>query len=357
VITSEKLEGQKTALSSPHRFRQMLRDMLLDWDTVQLVVSLCILLLLGLTPLFIDSSYYLGIVILTMIYAYVGLAWNISGGFAGQLLFGYLSFFGLGAYTTLMLNNHLAVSPWVGVPAGAIPAVLLGALISYLTLRYGLRGHYLGLFTLAVMVVLRILFSQWELAGGADGMWIGFTGESVSRMAFRGKTPYLYIALGLLLTCVMIHYLVYRSKFGKYLFAIRQDERAAAALGVNIPLYSTRAVLLSAALIGVGGGFYAVYTTLVDPPLVFGLDLTVEMLTAPLIGGIGTIVGPLLGALVNKPVVEITRGRLSGVRTGSSLIVYGGLLTVFILFLPHGVAGVLRRFHRMFRRYVTQDRR
>jgi branched-chain amino acid transport system permease protein len=331
------------------------RGVLLDWDKVQLLLSLLLILLFGLSPLLIHSPYYLGIIILTVIYAYVGLAWNIVGGFAGQLLIGHVTFFGLGAYTTILLFELFRISPWIGIPLSAIPSAFLGLIISFLTLRYGLRLDYFALFTLAIMVILSIVFSQLTWAGGAQGIWVTYRGVSLRYMMFKDKLPYLYIGLALLLMAVIFTYKIYRSKTGKYLVAIREDEAAAAALGVDTARYKTIALLITAAMEGIGGGFYVIYTTLVEPPLVFNLALNVELLTAPLIGGLGTIIGPLLGAILNKPTVEILRGSLQHIRAGSTLIVYGSFLIVFILFLPRGVAGLVQDFYMKLRRsYVAR---
>jgi branched-chain amino acid transport system permease protein len=168
-------------------------------------------------------------------------------------------------------------------------------------------------------------------------------------MSFVSRVPYLYIALLLLTIGVIIHFLIYRSKIGKYLIAIREDEAAAASLGVNISFYKTTAVVLTAALAGMGGGFYVVYTAFVEPPLVFGLPFNVELLVAPIIGGKGTIIGPILGAILNKPVVELVRGWFAAERAGLTLIIYGSLLMFFVLFLPNGVAGLIYKPYNKLR--------
>ena len=328
------------------RVRILIYGILADWDKTQLAASLLIILLIGLSPIFVKSPYYLGIIILTVIYAYVGIAWNIVGGFAGQLLIGHVTFFGLGAYTTIILLERFGVSPWIGIPAAAIPAMLLAAIMAFLTLRYGLRLDYFALFSLAIMVTMNLLFSYSKFTGGPEGIWVSFRGKSFSRMIFLDKAPYLYIALFLLLAVVLVQYWIYRSRMGKYLVAIRGNELAAASLGVNTSLYKTAALIVTAALEGIGGGFYVMYTTLVEPPLVFALGFNVELLAAPLIGGLGTLIGPLLGAILNKPLVEILRGALSGITAGSTLIVYGGFLIIFILFLPRGLAGFMYDLYR-----------
>ncbi len=335
------------------RLKNLLRKIWMDWESVQLVLSLFIILLFAISPLFVKSPYYLGIIILTALYAYVGVAWNIAGGIAGQLLLGHITFFGLGAYTTILLLERLGVSPWIGIPAAAIPAALLGLFFSFLTLRYGLKLDYFALFTLAVMVVMAIIFSQLPFAGGAQGIWVSFRGESFEKMIFTSKVPYLYITLFLLLVGLLITYWIYRSKTGRYLMAIREDELAASCLGVNIARYKTIAVVLTAALEGIGGGVHVIYTTLVEPPLVFDLGFNVELIVSPLVGGLGTIVGPIIGALLNKPLVEILRGSLAGVRAGSTLIIYGVFLIGFILFLPKGITGLIHNLYLKLRGPIT----
>ncbi|MEW6405109.1 MAG: branched-chain amino acid ABC transporter permease [Chloroflexota bacterium] len=349
MTTPQMTQPQSENLSAGKYHHNWLRRLLLDWDKTQLAASFLIIFLIGLSPLLVESPYYMGIIVLTVLYAYIGLAWNIVGGFAGQLLIGHISFFAFGAYTTIALLNHFNISPWIGIPAAMIPAGLLGALIAFLTLRYGLKLDYFALFTLALMVVLGIIFSKIPFLGGAIGMWIPFRGESFTQMAFVSKVPYLYISLLLLIIGVVVHYWVYRSKLGKYMVAIREDEAAAAALGVNVGRYKTIAVVLTAALSGMGGGFYVVYTTFVEPPLVFGMPFNVELLVAPIIGGRGTIIGPILGALLNKPVVELFRGWFAAERAGTTLIIYGSFLMFFMLFLPRGVAGLLEKPYRKLR--------
>jgi branched-chain amino acid transport system permease protein len=165
-------------------------------------------------------------------------------------------------------------------------------------------------------------------------------------MMYCTRTPYLYIALVMTVIGVLVQYIIYRSKMGKYFIAIREDESAAAALGVNTSLYKTLAVVISAAMAGIGGGYYVMYVTFVEPPQVFNLGLNVEIvMAAPIIGGLGSLAGPILGAVVNKPLAEIIRGVLSTERSGSSLIVYGAFLVLAVLFMPRGLAGVLQSIY------------
>jgi branched-chain amino acid transport system permease protein len=201
------------------------------------------------------------------------------------------------------------------------------------------------------MVTLRTLFLKWDFVGGAIGMGLSLSNPSWIAMIFHSKTPYLYIALALLTIGVVVQYRIYRSKMGKYFMAIREDESAAAALGVNTSRYKTLAVVIGATLAGIGGGFYVMYVTFVEPPQVFDLGLNVEIImAAPIIGGLGSLAGPLLGALVNKPLSDLIRGILTTSRSGTTLIVYGSFLILAILFMPRGLAGVFHTIYLKARR-------
>lgn len=349
----------KTNKRSPgalwHTIRDWFQELLLDWDRVQMVINFLLLGLVALAPLFIESTYYLGIVIVTLIYAFIGISWNIVAGFTGQLLIAHISFVAFGAYTTIVLLNKYLISPWVGIWVGGIVAALLGIIVAFITLRYGLKVDYFALFTIALMVALRTLFKKWDYVGGAVGMWFRLENPSFGKMIFASKAPYLYLGLGLVLLGLIAQYYIYKSKLGKYLLAIREDEDAASALGVNTPLYKMISVTIGAFMGGVGGGVYMMYVTFVEPPQVFNLGLNVEIvMTGPIIGGLGTLAGPLLGALLNKPVAEIVRGFLASGRSGISQIVYGSFLIVTILFLPYGVTGVL---HTAYQKIINRFRK
>jgi branched-chain amino acid transport system permease protein len=298
-------------------------------------------------------------VILTVLYAYIGVSWNIVAGFAGQLLIAHIIFVAVGAYTTIVLFNTYGVSPWLGIPISGVVTALLGLGIAAITLRYGLKADYFALFTIALMTAFKTLFLKWDLVGGAIGMGLSLSKVGLGNMIFDSKLPYLYIGLGLLLFGILAQYLVYRSKMGKYFVAIREDEAAAAALGVNTSLYKTLALLIGATMAGIGGGFYVMYVTFVEPPQVFDMGLNVELvLAAPIIGGLGSLLGPVVGALVNKPLAELIRGLLTAGRSGSTLIVYGAFLVLAILFMPKGITGLIHTLYlRLRRRYVDPSPR
>lgn len=326
------------SLASPSPLKAWWRSILLDWDKLQLFASLVIVFLLGLFPLFTQQPYLLGVVILTVVYAYVGITWNIVVGFAGQMLLAHLNFLAFGAFTTIILKERFGVTPWLGLFAGAVVAGMLGWVIAKITLRYGLKMDYFALFTIALMTAFGPLISRWPLAGGATGIGVAYKGVSFMDMTFVDKAPYLYIALVILLLGILIQYRLYRSKMGKYFLAIRENEDAAATLGVNLAYYKTMAVVISAVMAGFGGGFYVMYVTFIDAPQIFNLAINLEIvMVAPLIGGLGTLIGPIIGSLINKPLAELLRVLFMEQIGGSSLVVYGLFLMLVILFLPHGI--------------------
>jgi branched-chain amino acid transport system permease protein len=288
----------------------------------------------------------MGIIILTTLYAFIGISWNIVAGFAGQLLIAHIIFLATGAYATMVLYMKFGVSPWLGLPAAGIAAAILGLGVAFVTLRYGLKMDYFALFSIALMVALKTLFLKWDFVGGAVGLGLSLSDTGFQNMIFNSKLPYLYIALGLAIIGVVVQYLIYQSKIGKYFFAIREDEAAAAALGVNTSMYKTLALVIGSAMAGIGGGFYAMYVTFIEPPQVFNLGLNVEIvMAAPIIGGLGSLAGPVLGSVLNKPLAELIRGILSAERSGTTLIVYGSFLVLCIMFLPRGVTGLIQDLH------------
>jgi branched-chain amino acid transport system permease protein len=296
----------------------------------------------------------MGIVILTTLYIFSGISWNIVAGFSGQLLIAHIIFLATGAYATIVLYNTFGVSPWIGIPISGVVAAILGLGVAFVTLRYGLKMDYFALFTIALMVAMRAIFLKWDFVGGAAGMGLSLSDPSWEKMIFATKEPYLYIILGMTVIGVMVQYRIYNSKMGKYFLAIREDEAAAASLGVNTSRYNTLALVIGAAMAGVAGGFYVMYVTFIEPPQVFDLGLNVEIImAAPIIGGLGSLAGPVVGGILNKPIVEFIRGSLSAGRSGTTLIVYGLFLIGAIMFMPRGVTGVLHTLYLKLRRRYT----
>jgi branched-chain amino acid transport system permease protein len=303
---------------------------------------------LAVLPLFpaLLSSY--GVTILTLIffYGFLGQSWNILGGYAGQLSAGHAAFVGVGAYTSAVLSIQYGLTPWVGMLAGAALAALLGAVIGYLGFRFGLRGFYFVLLTVAFAEVCRIVASNTELLGGALGLYITFTGNP-RQFQFQDPRAHYYIALALLLLATAVVAALERRRFGVYLSAIREDETAAEALGVDAFRVKLGAMVLSSFLTGLGGTFYAFYLLSLQPGAVFGIPLSVEIILRPIVGGSGTLFGPILGSFILTPLGEVSRAYFGqGGYQGAHLIVYGALLIAVVLFVPQGAVPFLARLWR-----------
>ena len=292
------------------------------------------------------NSYAVTIFTLIFFYGFLGQAWNIVGGYAGQLSAGHAAFVGVGAYTSAVLSMSFGVTPWIGMLVGGVLAALLGAVIGYLGFRFGLRGFYFVLLTVAFAEVCRIVASNTEALGGALGLYITFTGNP-RQFQFQDPRAHYYIALVLMLTATAVAWAVERRRFGIYLGAIREDETAAEALGVDIFRYKLLAMVLSSFLTGLGGTFYAFYLLSLQPGAVFGIPLSVEIVIRPIVGGAGTLLGPILGSLILTPLGEVSRFYFGqGGYHGAHLIVYGALLIAVVLFLPQGAYPFLARLFR-----------
>ena len=289
------------------------------------------------------GSYAITVFIFVFFYAFLGQAWNIIGGYAGQLSVGHAAFVGLGAYTSAMLSIHAGLTPWIGMLVGGVLSAALGAVIGYLGFRFGLRGFYFVLLTVAFAEIFRIIALNTDWVGGAQGLYITFTGDP-RQFQFQDNRVYYYVSLGLMLLATGVVAWIERHRFGAYLVAIREDENACEALGVDTFRYKMLAIVVSAFLTGIGGTFYAFYLFSLQPNSVFGIPLSVEIVIRPIVGGSGTILGPILGSFILSPLAELSRTYFSqGGWTGMHLIVYGALLIGVVLFLPQGAYPALRR--------------
>ncbi len=300
----------------------------------------------ALAPLFL-SAYVVHLMVLVLFFAFLGVAWNVLGGYAGQFSFGHAAFFGIGAYTSTLLLVRLGVSPWAGFLAGAALAAAFGCFAGYLSFRYGLRGPYFALVTLAFAEMLRLVALNWMAIGGPMGILIPLprAGEAFWRLQFPDKLPYYYLMLALLGAALGLNRLVERARLGHVLAAIRENEEAAEASGVDTLRAKLQAMALSASLTALGGTFYAQYFSFIDPTLAFGPAVSVEILLRPIVGGPGTLLGPVLGSLVLTPLSELTRSFIRG-RPGVDVMVYGAVLVVVVTFLPGGLVGAWRRIRR-----------
>jgi branched-chain amino acid transport system permease protein len=294
----------------------------------------------------IVSSYAVTVLIFIFFYAYLGQAWNIVGGYAGQLSAGHAAFVGVGGYAAALLSMHAGLTPWIGMWIGGVLAAMLGAFIGYLGFRFGLRGFYFVLLTVAFAEICRVVALNVDAVGGALGLYITFTGNP-RQFQFQDNRVYYYVALALMLGATALVWALERHRLGSYLTAIRQDEGACEALGVDTFRCKMLAMVLSSFLTGVGGTFYAFYLFSLQPNAVFGIPLSVEIIIRPIVGGAGTVLGPILGSFILSPLAEISRTYFAqGGWNGAHLIVYGILLIAVVLFLPQGAYPALLRLGR-----------
>jgi branched-chain amino acid transport system permease protein len=308
---------------------------------VRWALAAAVAVLLAL-PAVLDS-YLMTVFVLIFYYAFLGQAWNIVGGYAGQLSAGHAAFVGVGAYTAAVLSQQYGLTPWVGMFVGGALAAALGALIGFLGFRFGLRGFYFVLLTVAFAELCRIVANNVEAVGGAVGLYITFTGNPRD-FQFADNRAHYYVTLGLMLAATAIVALLERCRFGTYLAAIREDEAASQALGVNAFRFKLLAMVLSSFLTGVGGTFYAFYLMSLQPNTAFGIPLSVDIIMRPIVGGAGTVLGPIFGSFILSPLAELARQYFAtGGWTGVHLIVYGILLVAVVVFLPEGAYPRLRR--------------
>jgi branched-chain amino acid transport system permease protein len=301
-------------------------------------------------PLLFRSPIFLHLMILIFFYAYLNLSWNILGGFAGQLSLGHAAFAGLGAYTSTLLFLHLGLSPWIGMFAGGAVAAIAAVTVGYPCFK--LRGAYFSLSTLAFGEILRLIIENTnELFGieirGPMGISLPPLGHAPLQFQFLSKQYYYYIILVMMLLALYFTYRLSRSKLGYYLNAIKNDMEAAQSLGVNVPKCRLIAAILSAFLTGIGGTFYAQLILFIDPAGIMSGYFSLEIVLISIIGGRGTLLGPVLGAFLLIPISELTRIYLGGSYMGVHLIIFGAALIVVMRFQPRGINELIMKGYSM----------
>jgi branched-chain amino acid transport system permease protein len=295
--------------------------------------------LLAMVPLVITSPVVLNFLVIALLIALVGQGWNLLGGYGGQYSFGHAAFFGTGAYVTAVLQMRYGVNAWAGFAIGIAAGALVGAVIGALAFRSGLKGSYFALVTLAFAEVLRILASVAPITGAGVGTLIKLDLRPEA-FQFQSRVPFYFIILALVAISLIAVRMIEQSRFGAYLVAVRENEDAARALGVDPNRIKLGAMTISAAITAAGGCFYAQYFLFVDSGIAYGAWISVEALLAPVIGGVGTVFGPLLGALVVKALGEVAK-LVAGDAPGLDLVIYGGVLIFVIAFAPRGIAGII----------------
>ncbi len=307
------------------------------------VPGLLLLFLIAL-PHLLPNPFYVHIAVMMGVFAMLGGAWNIIGGYGGQLSLGHAAFFGTGAYVSTLLVNAYGTSPWITLWLGGLAALVLSVPVGIICFR--LQGPYFAIATIGLAEALRLLVLHFrEITNGAQGLTVPFKGDAPWQLQFSSKVPYYYLALAMGVAVVLIVQRMERARLGNYLVAIGQNQDAAEALGINSSRAKARALALSAFLTGVAGVFYAQYTYVIHPDSVFGLGLSIQIALVAIVGGVGTILGPVLGAVIMEFFIQVTQIAFAGQYPGLELMVYGGLLVAVILWRPRGVIAWFARLY------------
>ena len=327
------------------------------------VAAVCVVAALLAFPHFVKKPYVLNMGVVLFLAVIQGQAWNVVGGYAGQHSIGHAAYFGVGAYATMMLLELQKVPPWWGIWAGCLAAVVLSVAIGSITFR--LRGPYFVLASISVAEIIRLAALHFRgFTHGAEGFLVSemptlhLLGTEIE---FVGKRPFYFTSLAVAVATILVNWGVQRSKLGYYFQAIREDQDAAHSLGIDLSLYKNVALAISAAFTAFAGGFYAMFVKFIDPNSAFGIDVSIQILLFCIVGGIGTILGPVIGAMVLVPLSEVLRNPRGLVQVGifsqdsatvrfiethlsnAHMLVYGVLVVIVILFAPDGVLGIVRR--------------
>lgn len=321
------------------------------WSRHLLVIA-ALTVLLGPLPLLLPPAQQ-AVAVRVLIFALMSIGWNIMSGFGGMFSFGHAAYFGLGGYVSAWLLVERGVSPWVGMAVGMVVAAAFATLIGFLALRYRLKGAYFALATFAFAEMLRLWAINSDFVNRAVGYHVPLLPESSWwYLQFEpGSANYFWVALAMTAGALIVSVLFLRSRAGQFSMAARDDEDAAAAVGIPVMRYKLLTMALSAAITSVAGGFYVQYYLFIDPDLAFGSSVSIQAILPAVIGGVATIWGPVIGAAVLGPLSDVTATILRNPPTaldflqgrgGLDIIVYGALLILIVLLLPKGVYGALR---------------
>jgi branched-chain amino acid transport system permease protein len=306
----------------------------------ELVVGAVLLAALALLPLLVGSTYYRGLIVLTLLYAGLSQGWNILGGYCGQISLGHALYFGIGAYTSTMLFTRLGIPPTLGLFAGAALAALAALLVGWPCFR--LSGHYYAIATLVVGLMALLLVNNWDFVNAAMGITIPFHSESWADLEFRIPVlPFHYVMLSYAALAWIIAWVVEGSRWGFIWRAVKDDVIAARSLAVRVFPSKMAAAAISGAIVGGGGALYAQYIGFIDPDSALGLPLAVLIALPAVVGGVGTLWGPLLGAAVLIPAQQLSAAWLGNAGNGIDLMFYGALIVVLALARPQGLVSLV----------------
>jgi branched-chain amino acid transport system permease protein len=326
---------------------------LLKSSSSDLLVLLGVVAILSILPVALNP-FLLSVATGVLIFALAAIGWNVLSGFAGQFSFGHAAFFGLGAYTVAILLTKYSVSPWLGLVVGGVVGGVFGLVVGWVSFRFGLKGAYFALATFAVAEMLRITFNSLDYLGAGIGITIPLVhGDDWARIQFSDtRELHYWFILGIVAIAVIATIAIKRSRIGSYMFAVREDEDAAAALGINPLKTKLSAISISGFITAVAGGYFTLFFLFIDPDVVFGAVVSIAILLRPIVGGMGTIWGPVIGAAVLSLLGELTRSLvrdppafLSFIEGAHGLdqVLFGLILVVMIIRAPDGILGWFRR--------------
>lgn len=310
------------------------------------ISGIILIAVLFILPVFIDT-HLMHILIQIFFFTYLACSWNIIGGFVGQLSLGHALFFGIGAYTSSALFVRFGISPWIGILAGGILSAAVAYLIGQFIFRYRIRGVFFAMVTLAFAEIAGTVVGQIRFLGGTEGILIPLKKNSFWVYQFADKWPYYYIIVIMMLLMLLVSYLIKKSKYYSYFTAIRADEEAANALGVDAKKYKTRALVISGFFTALAGTYFAQYYMFIEPSTTFGAMVSVDMIIRPIIGGVGTVMGPVVGSFIMTPLGEAIRAVVGSGYSGAHLFIYGVVLVAICIWMPRGVLPYLVRWFKI----------
>ena len=310
-----------------------------------LAVVVALALAVIVFPLVVTTPTYQNFAILALMIAQLGVAWNILGGYAGQISFGHAVFYGIGAYTTATLVIKYGISPWIGMFAGGTLAAVFALAMGWPCFR--LRGHYFAMATIAVAEIAQVLVTNWDALGGAVGLSLPMQNPGWASFVFnQSKVPYYYIAAALLAITLAVSWWIERSYLGYYFRAIKDEPDAARSVGVSLRRYKLVAIAVSSFLTALGGTLYAQKELFIDPGSVMATSLSIKIALVAILGGVGSLYGPVIGAVLLTAIEEGSRIAFGGTGQGVDLIIYSLLIIGTAMFSPEGIVGLFRKWQR-----------
>lgn len=307
-------------------------------------IFFAVMAVLIIVPIFIQRAFTVNVLILCLIWSIMGIGWNFIGGYTGQVSNGHALYFAIGAYVGALSLKWFGLTPWVSMWIGALLSAALAFVIGMPLLR--LNGHFFSIATMAIVECSRIIFLNWGFIGGATGVtFLNKKLPSIYTLQFVAKHPFYYVCLAFLMAFILLSKFLENTRFGYYCRAIKANQDSAQSVGINTTRYKSMAYMLSAAVVSIGGALYAQYIQYIDPTMLLPLSTSMLIVLVSVMGGIGTVWGPVLGAFVMITINEYARSMFVQVN-GLNFVVYGIMVIIIVLFLPNGLISLWQKFRK-----------